>query len=238
MDKVKCEICGKEFRQITTRHLLTHNLSIEEYKVLYPNSKMISDSLRQELSDKNFMKNNGHKFRGENNHFFGKKHSEESRKKIKDNHSKLKGKDHPLYGIPKTEEHKRNMSLNHADMNGDKNPFKGKHHTIESKIKKSCSHRGISVEEFDGFYHEKYSDSINQSPEYKEWRTKIFERDNYRCRWCGSGGYLEAHHIKPKSKYPELMYDHENGITLCRDCHRSVYKHEEEWEDIFIIMIN
>ena len=58
--------------------------------------------------------------------------------------------------------------------------------------------------------------------EYKEWRRKVFERDNYACKKCGfkgSQGYLTAHHIKSFAKYPELKFIVSNGITLCRDCH-------------------
>jgi 5-methylcytosine-specific restriction endonuclease McrA len=37
---------------------------------------------------------------------------------------------------------------------------------------------------------------------------------------CGErGGRLEADHIKPVSKFPELIFELTNGRTLCRDCH-------------------
>lgn len=56
--------------------------------------------------------------------------------------------------------------------------------------------------------------------EYKEWRNNVFKRDDYTCQMCFKKNiYLEADHIKPWSKYPELRYDIENGRTLCRDCH-------------------
>ena len=56
--------------------------------------------------------------------------------------------------------------------------------------------------------------------EYKLWRAKVFERDGYKCQNCGKvGGKLNAHHIKPWADYPELRYDIDNGITLCKECH-------------------
>lgn len=62
--------------------------------------------------------------------------------------------------------------------------------------------------------------------EYRYWRTAVFLRDNYTCVQCGltSGNgkrvNLQADHIKPVALFPELIYNIENGRTLCVDCHR------------------
>lgn len=55
--------------------------------------------------------------------------------------------------------------------------------------------------------------------EYKKFRKKIIERDNYRCINCGASDRLEVHHIKPASKFPEQIMDESNVITLCVSCH-------------------
>jgi 5-methylcytosine-specific restriction endonuclease McrA len=61
------------------------------------------------------------------------------------------------------------------------------------------------------------------------WRENIFKRDNYTCQHCGvrSGAgnpvYLEAHHKKGWTYYPDLRFIEDNGITLCKGCHYKVH---------------
>jgi hypothetical protein len=54
-------------------------------------------------------------------------------------------------------------------------------------------------------------------PEYKEWRTKVFTRDNFKCRIANENckGQLQAHHILRWADFPELRYEVNNGIALC-----------------------
>lgn len=85
--------------------------------------------------------------------------------------------------------------------------------------------------------------SIRQLVQYKLWRQNIFIRDNFTCTKCGQkGGYLHAHHIKSfkslmeevKANLPLLeivyaasvytpMWDLNNGVTMCRKCHRAIH---------------
>lgn len=61
-------------------------------------------------------------------------------------------------------------------------------------------------------------------------REKIFKRDGYSCKDCDrSNTYLNAHHIKPVSKYPDLEHDINNGITLCIECHAN--RHKQKGDD-------
>lgn len=65
------------------------------------------------------------------------------------------------------------------------------------------------------------------TPEYKEWRKAVYERDDYTCQKCGKkGGNLNAHHIKAYAEYPDLRIELDNGITLCEECHK-----KEHWGD-------
>ena len=79
---------------------------------------------------------------------------------------------------------------------------------------------------------------IRNSPEYAEWRLKVYTRDNFTCQKCGcnKSGELEAHHIKflfviikeyqiktldDALKCKEL-WEVKNGLTLCKDCHHKI----------------
>lgn len=66
----------------------------------------------------------------------------------------------------------------------------------------------------------KESIKIRNSLEMKLWRKSVFERDNYKCVLCESGGILNADHIKQFAYYPELRFDINNGRTLCIGCHK------------------
>jgi len=62
--------------------------------------------------------------------------------------------------------------------------------------------------------------------EYKEWRTKVYQRDNYTCQTCSiKGGQLVAHHIKSWKSYPGLRYEVSNGLTLCTPCHKKTHNY-------------
>jgi 5-methylcytosine-specific restriction endonuclease McrA len=84
-------------------------------------------------------------------------------------------------------------------------------------------------------YRQALKDLIRHKLPYIDWRTQIFERDDYTCQVCFQrGNKLHAHHIKPfslildenKIETPEeaIMCDElwniDNGITMCDKCHK------------------
>jgi len=67
------------------------------------------------------------------------------------------------------------------------------------------------------------------------WRTKVYNRDHYRCVLCGRGNCrIAPHHILPKSLLPKLKYHVSNGATLCSRCHRKTFKRELQWVEIIV----
>lgn len=90
---------------------------IKDFNCLNPNGynndeggnegKLCEESKRL-LSEKNS---------GENNPFYGKKHSEETKKKMKENHANIRGEKHPMYGKHQSEETKEKNRQAHLKEN-------------------------------------------------------------------------------------------------------------------------
>lgn len=65
--------------------------------------------------------------------------------------------------------------------------------------------------------------------EYKEWHDFVLERDNYICQCCGdTNGFghtvkFHVHHIHNFADNKDLIYDKDNGICLCNNCHRKFH---------------
>ena len=84
---------------------------------------------------------------------------------------------------------------------------------------------------------------IRNSVKYYQWRSNVFQRDNWTCQTCGRKGCLmNAHHKKTFKKileenniktFEEAMncvelWDLNNGVTLCEDiCHKLTRRKNE-----------
>lgn len=62
--------------------------------------------------------------------------------------------------------------------------------------------------------------SLNQ-----KWSLAVRKRDNWRCQFpgCREERALDAHHRWSRKQRPDLKYDVEAGITLCRKHHEIVH---------------
>lgn len=135
-------------------------------------------------------------------------------------------------GKPKTQEHRKHLSETKKIMaaNGKLNYFvkpKDKHHNWKGGVTSAI-------------------EKIRKSIHYVIWRQSCFIRDNFTCKKCEiQGGDLNVHHKKlfsvlaqeAKDYMPLLtlydacmvyatMWDTNNGITLCENCHKKSGRHK------------
>ena len=168
----------------------------------------------------------------------GRPCSEETRRKISEAQKGISRKGHPhtkeskrkiseaRKGIIFSKEHIKNLRESHI----------GYIPSEETREKLSKAHSGKNGSGWKGGITPLHQ-SIRGSYKSKEWRLMVFGRDNFTCQDCGKRGcYLEAHHIKSFSsliQYFEIttkedafnceaLWDVNNGITLCKECHKKL----------------
>ena len=91
---------------------------------------------------------------------------------------------------------------------------------------------------------------IRALSEYMQWRSDVFQRDNWTCQTCnlhsgcGKAVILEAHHKKSFAEIIEEnsitdviqaqmckeLWDIDNGVTLCFDCHKLTFNDKQPIE--------
>jgi len=79
--------------------------------------------------------------------------------------------------------------------------------------------------------------AVRKSLENRLWREAVFSRDDYTCQKCTQrGGTLHSHHIFNFSTYLDLRFAIDNGITLCKKCHRAFHHkygtRKNTWEQL------
>ena len=157
-------------------------------------------------------------------------------KKIKDKISKkLKGRKATKEALANMKKVQNNRSKKWCD--NISKAKKGKHRSYESRVKISL---GNSKEKIFTGFKKNLNKRIRELITYKEWRLKVFSRDNFTCQnsncpYCYNVKWikLEAHHkisiykILKKNKIKKLndamnckeLWDTNNGKTFCLDSH-------------------
>lgn len=121
-----------------------------------------------------------------------------------------------------SEEHKRKISL---AVKGHKRAL-GYKWTPEQLAKVKDRNRGEKSHWWKGGI-SPLNNKIRHCLKYRQWRSDVFERDNYTCQECDKrgGGRLETHHIK---SFAVILK--ENSIVSldmaldCEDCGKLIYK--------------
>lgn len=144
-----------------------------------------------------------------NTHCLGKKLTQEHKDKIS---KAMKGK------TPKNWEQVRLRKGHHAN--------KGCKFSEETKRKIGLSKMGEKNPAWKGGI-TPYATSLRDSRRYTQWRTSVYERDNYTCQDCDgdTSGNLNAHHIIPFAEcldldYEDMIFNINNGLTYCEECHK------------------
>ena len=146
------------------------------------------------------------------------KHTEETKRRI----SEIKKKQHI---VPRSAFKKGHIPWS----KGKKCPWVSERNRIMNRLRVGEKHwnwkGGIS----------KIDKRIREMPEYKQWRSDVFQRDNWTCQTCGKRGcYLTVHHIKSfhsiirenkittteEARKCKELWDINNGVTLCEKCHK------------------
>ena len=169
--------------------------------------------------------------------------TDECRRKISENHADVSGKNHPMYGIRHSDKTRALMRENHADVSGENNPNYGVIASDKTRALMRENHADFSGKNSSNWKGgiTSWRNALPQTRAYKNWRKAVFERDDYTCQMCDvRGGYLEAHHILPvrDNKNTLLIFDIDNGITLCKECHDKTKGKEYEFVDRFQKIIN
>ena len=78
-----------------------------------------------------------------------------------------------------------------------------------------------------------HSRNRSHMPENDLWRKAVLNRDDYTCQFCNvRGGTLEAHHIDSWKEHKSDRFNVDNGVTLCKTCHKAYHKAcHKKWEN-------
>lgn len=195
----------------------------------------------------------------------GYKHTEETKKRIGEtargrtpwNKNKkfpykarygMRGKVSWSKGKQFSEEHKKKLSLaklgKPSNRTGKKFTFEQLKNLSDAHLGQIAWNRGMKHPERSGEKHVAWKGGVTSlkrklavSTDWKEWRESIFVRDNYQCFDCGNKGYLEPHHIIPLKENLNKIFDINNGITLCRPCHKKTMGKEMELSRMYFSFI-
>ena len=103
----------------------------------------------------------------------------------------------------------------------------------------TCECRTDSHNKYSKEYYEKNKEEKRKlnSKTWKDLRKLIIKRDGGMCNRCWVNlniietEDLQVHHIKPRSEFPNLMFDPENLITVCGTCNLSLgTKGKLDWD--------
>jgi 5-methylcytosine-specific restriction endonuclease McrA len=117
----------------------------------------------------------------------------------------------------------------------------------ESKLGKSISSKGKRRNKIawnNKGYITKLNHAIRTDLNNLKWRSDCMRRDQWTCRNCGKKRNLEVHHLMSVSHIIDtynlknivdainckILWDLDNGITLCEECHELIDIHRKKFK--------
>ena len=154
----------------------------------------------------------------------GYKHTEEWKK---EQSQRIRGQNHPYFGKHHTEETKKKISET-LKKKGIKPKVwfnaKGYKHSIESRKRMSEGCKGEKHWRWQGGIEEE-NKRVRKGIEFRLWRESVFSRDGWTCQKYGIiGARLHPHHINNFAEKEELRFAIDNGITLSEKAHKEFHK--------------
>lgn len=150
--------------------------------------------------------------------FLGKKHSEETRRKISLANT----------GRKASLDTRAKLSLLRC---GPNNPFYGRKHSLKSRVARSAKQIGKKM----GRDNANWKGGVFTDPYERTFskfiKSQVRERDEFRCRLCGKPDGERHHHVH-HIFYNPLDADIGHLITLCPACHKMVHRKKKIWPPI------
>ena len=143
---------------------------------------------------------------------------------LKEHRVPLLGEQNPFFGRKHTAVAKLLNRLAHMGLQSHTTPHSAESRLKMSASHKATDYRGSRHWNWRGgvaIAHKSERVNAMRKLPYKLWRSAVFKKDDYTCVDCGVYGCeLQADHVKPWSQFPELRYETSNGETVCVPCHR------------------
>jgi len=160
-------------------------------------------------------------FKGENNPFYRKHHTKESKEKmgVKKGTIPWNKNKNNIYS-KKTLQKMRDAKKDYIPWNKDENIF------TDERIKKYIRYGEKSNWYIHGNAYEPYGSEFNNS-----FKKQIRTRDNYICQICNTkenGKHLDVHHID----YNKKNNKPDNLISLCHPCHGKTNTNRNKWKNL------
>lgn len=179
------------------------------------------------------------RYQGENNPFYGKRHTEESKKKAVESRPSIVGENNPMYGTKRpdiVEMNRERLGINNPLWKGGKPKCIdcGKEIGYGRGRCMSCVRKGDRSHSWkNGASFEIYPEVFNE-----ELKSKIKNRDKCTCQNCS---ITEIEHLvlyKIKLSIHHIDYDKRNCeetnlITLCRQCNSVANFKRDYWKTFF-----